>query len=629
MLQNIREGIQGPWAIGIVGLIVVSFVFTGVGSYISSNNTNAVAIVNGQEIPGGTLNIAYENERARLESQFGDAVNSLFASESYVTQFRNDILQRLINDELVTQKAKSLGLRVGDSEIKTAIATLPEFQIAGTFNNTIYLNTLSRAGYTPAEFAEYMRDQMTRQQLVQAINGSSFSLQHQVSALLALQGQTRDAQSLQIDVTKYQDSIVLSEEDIQAYYDDNLSSFDTQEQVKLAYVTLSVSDLSPLVSVSEQEIEQYYNDNNALYTSAEIRRVSHILFENLDDTETARTKADTVMQQVQAGEDFAELAEQHSDDIVSAEEGGDLGEISREDYEGAFGDAAFALSSVGDISGVIETDFGLHIIKLTEFSPAIVTPLAQASVDIESDLRLAKATDEFFALQQEMARLAFEEPDSLESVASAINRPIIETDFFEENRLPAGVDYPQLNDIAFSSELVYDQMNSDLLELGDDLVMVTRVAEHKPKRTRTLDEVNAQIQSALKIQKAQREALVYAQQIQTAMLNNEDTSELLAQQSLAWSTHSAIGRGSNVLPITMVDAIFELAPVDGNNSKVVSVNDSSVAVVLLSQVNAASQSNNELQSNIQQRLVSMQAQQTYENFVAALREDADVKLVTQ
>lgn len=629
MLQNIREGIQGPWAIGIVALIVVSFVFTGVGSYISSNNTNAVAVVNGQEIAAGTLDIAYNNERARLESQFGDAVNSLFASESYVTQFRNDILQRLIDDELVTQKAKSLGLRVGDSEIKQAIATMAEFQVAGAFDNTIYLNTLSRAGFTPTDFAEYMRDQMTRQQLVQAINGSSFSLERQVSSMLSLQAQTRDAKSVQIDVAKYQESIVLSDEEILAYYEANLSNFDTQEQVKLAYITLSVSDLLPEVTVSPEEVNQYYNDNSALFVTEEARGVAHILFESSENADDARAKAEAVLLQVRAGGDFAQLAQDNSDDIVSAEEGGELGEISLEDYEGAFGEAAFSLASVGDVSDIVETDFGFHIIKLTQFTPSIVTPFEQASVKIEADLRTSKATDEYFVLQQDMARLAFEEPDSLEAVASAINRPVIETAFFEENRLPAGLDYPQLNDIAFSSDLIYDQVNSDLLELGDDLVMVTRVAQHNPKRTRSLEEVNAQIQSTLKTQKAQEQALVYANTIQEALFNNEDITELLSSQSLTWVDHEGLARNSNALPIEMVDAIFELGPVDGANSKVVSINDSSVAVVLLSSVKSVETTDSDMQSTVVQRLTGMQAQQTYENFVAALREDAKLELVSQ
>lgn len=627
--MNIREGIQGPWAIGIVALIVVSFVFTGVGSYISSNNTNAVAVVNGEEIDAGTLENAYNNERARLESQFGEAVNSLFSSESYVTQFRSDILERLINDALISQKATDLGLRVGDEEIKKAIATLPEFQLAGAFDNTIYNNALSRAGYSPSEFAEYMRNQMTRQQLVQAINGSSFSLQHQVSKMLALQEQTRDAESLQIDVNKYQESIVLTEEEIKAYYDANLINFDTQEQVKLAYVTLSVDDLVLGVSVSSEEAEQSYNENTALYSTDESRRVSHILFETGDDAEVTREKAEAILALIKSGSDFASLAEENSDDIVSAEDGGDLGEINVNDFEGAFGDAAFALSGVGSVSDIVETEFGFHIIKLTEYTPAQLTPFTSVEASIIAELRTSKATDEYFVLQQEMARLAFEEPDSLESVAQAINRPIIETAFFEENNLPAGVNYPQLANVAFSSELINEQVNSDLLELGDELVMVARVVEHKPQRTRSIDEVKAQIESELKTEKAQEQALAYAQEIQSAMFDGINTDELLAQQGVSWSTHTTLGRASNEIPLALVEAIFELGPVEGANTKVVSVNTNTVGVVKLTSVNQATIDGEGSQDDVQQRLASSQAQQTYINFVEALREGADVQLITQ
>lgn len=629
MLQNIREGIQGPWAIGIVALIVVSFVFTGVGSYISSNNTNAVAIVNGEEIAANTLEIAYNNERNRMQNQFGEAVNSLFSSESYVTQFRSDVLDRLINDLLIAQKAQELGMRVGDSEIKAAIAKMPEFQLAGVFDNNRYIDTLSRAGYSPSEFAEFMRKQMTRQQLVQAINGSNFSLQHQISSLLALQEQTRDAESIQIDVEKYQQSIELSEEEIQAYYDANLVNFDTQEQVKLAYVTLSVDDLKLGVSVSAEEVEQHYNDNVSLYTTEEQRTIAHILFESGEDSSAAKAKAEMVLTQLNSGGDFANLAEENSDDIVSAEEGGDLGQIDRNDYDGEFGDAAFSLSTVGDVSEIVESEFGFHIIKLTDLVSAVVTPFEEVSKSIEDELRSAKATDEYFALQQEMARLAFEEPDSLEAVAEAVNQPIIETVFFEKGNLPAGVNYPQLTDVSFSSELIDEQVNSDLLELGNELVMVARVAQHKPQRTRSLEEVKAQIESELTANKAKEQALAYAQEIQTAMFNGGDMTELLARQNLSWDTHTAIGRKTNALPLLLVEAIFQLSTVEGSDSKVVSVNDKQVGIVKLLSVNHSASNDETAGSSIKQGLENIQGQNTYENFVATLKSNADVELITQ
>jgi peptidyl-prolyl cis-trans isomerase D len=629
MLQNIREGIQGPWAIGIVALIVVSFVFTGVGGYISSNNSAAVAVVNGEEIPAGELDLAYQNERGRLESQFGEAINSLFASESYVTQFRSDILDRLISDELLSQKAKELGLRVSDEQVKQAILELPEFQVAGVFNNDRYNNAIARAGYTPSDFAEYMRDQMTRQQLVRAVNGSNFSVSYQVQQALALQQQTRSAQSVEIDIAKYKDSVELSEEEINDYYNANLANFDTQEQVKLAYVTLAVSDLESKVDVNAEEIEEYYNTNIAAYSSDEIRRISHIMVELGDDEDASLAKAQALLVQLNAGEDFATVAQSSSEDIATAEEGGDLGEISRDDFTGAFGDAAFALSSVGQISDVVKSEEGFHIIKLTEFTPQVVTGFAQVRDSIEAEIRTSKATDEFFALQQEMARLAFEEPDSLEAVADVTGRPIIETAFFQRNQLPAGVNYPAVEDAAFSLELIEDQVNSDLLELGNNLVMVTRVAEHKPQRTRALDEVITQIETALKEEKAQEQALIYAQTIQTALFDQADTSTLLAEQSLEWVTNESLSRRASELPLDMVEELFTLSPVQGQDTGVVTMSNGNVGVVKLLSVQDAVVDPSVDTSDIEQRLASSKAQQSYENFIAALRANAEVEIITQ
>lgn len=634
MLQNIREGIQGPWAIGIVAVIVVSFVFTGVGSYISSSNTTAVAIVNGEEIDASTLDTAYQNERGRLESQFGEAVNALFASESYINQFRADILERLINDKLVSQKAEELGLRVSDAQIKQTLAQMPEFQIAGSFDNDMYNSTLARAGFTPAQFAEYMRGQMSRQQLDQSLRGTGIGLPHQVQRVLALQEQTRDAKYIEIDINKYQDSIELSEEEIQNYYELNLSDFDTDEQVKLAYVTLSVADLSRQFSADEAEIEQAYQDNLAFYTSEEQRRISHILFETLDGEEAAQAKAQEVLAKLEAGEDFASLAESYSDDIVSAEEGGDLNVISRGDYSGAFEDAAFDLNEVGDVSEIVSSEFGLHIIKLTGLTPSTVTPLEEVRDELESDIITRKATDEYFSLQNEMARLAFEEPDSLSAVAEAINRPIIETPFFAAGQLPAGVNYPQLNDIAFSSELIDEQVNSELIELSDELVMVVRVAEHKPERTRSIDEVKAQIETELKNDKAQAQAYTYAQSIQTALFNNEDVSALLDEHDLSWEEHTGLSRNSAELSSEAIDALFSLSlspkTDDVSNSvDLVTTTNGNVALIQLTGVTAAQSPDEATLTATKNRIANAQTQQTYDNFVDALRETAEIQIIAQ
>jgi peptidyl-prolyl cis-trans isomerase D len=627
MLERIREGIQGPWAIGIVSLIVVSFVFTGVGGYLSSSATTAVAVVNDKEITAASLDLAYQNERARLESQFGDAISDLFANESYLADFRQGVLERLVNEELIAQKAYDLGLRVGDEQIKETIVQLPEFQIAGQFNNEAYNATLMRAGYTPTEFAEYMRVQMTRQQLVQALNGSSFDVDTLVTELLKMREQTRDASILEISAENYLDDVELTEEDILAYYNENLSQYDTEEQVKLAYVSLSVDDLIGQVDVTDEEVQARYDEQVAFYTSAEQRSVSHILIEIEDDADAARAEAQALVTQLENGADFANLAEQNSDDLLSAENGGELGEVNVGDYPESFEQAVFALNEAGERSDVVETEFGFHIIKLDSLVESTVTPFSEVAETLKQELLIDSATDLFFELQAQMERLAFEVPDTLEELASAVERPVFETTLFNASRYPSAVNYPQVENVAFSAELIDEGVNSELLQISDDKVMVVRVVEHLPERTKTLDEVREGIESNLSAEKAQQAALQWAQGLQTSLFADEDIQTMLDEKNVQWENVNGLSRSSNQVARELLDAIFALSADPANNSSVISMVNGNVGIVKLNGVTQTDTLTEDAISAAQQQFTAQSAQRTYQNFVDALRANADISFV--
>ncbi|WP_395340916.1 SurA N-terminal domain-containing protein [Ningiella sp. W23] len=627
MLERIREGVQGPWAIAIVALIVVSFVFTGVGGYLSSSASTAAATVNEKDIPASTLEIAYQNERARMESQFGEAISSLFASESYLNDFRQGVLDRLINEELIAQKADALGLRVGDEQIKQAITALPEFQIAGQFSNDAYNAAIQRAGFTPSEFAEYMRTQMTRQQLVQALNGSSFNVSTLVSNILSLRAQQRDISIIEVPSSSYLPEIELNEEEIVQYYNDTINQYDTEEEVKLAYVSLSVDDLLPSVDVTEEEVAEQYEQQIGLYRSEEQRSVSHILIEIADDADAAREEAEAILQELQAGADFSNLAEQNSDDIVSAESGGELGQVNPGDYPEDFESAVFALSEEGQISDVVETEFGFHIIKLDSLIASVTTPLSEVAEQIRDEIRLNKATDVFFELQAEMQRLAFEVPDTLEEVAEAVNRPIFETVSFPASRYPSAVNFPQVENVAFSTELIEEGVNSELLQLSDDKVMVVRVIDHQAQRTKGLDEVREGIEQQMTTDKAQQAALAWSQDVQNTLLTGEDIQAKLDEKSLAWEVYADVTRNSAQLSPVLINAAFELSTDPANNTAVVNLNNGNVGIVKLDAIDASAQISSEEIEAASQQLTGQYAQRTYQNFIDALRADAEIVIM--
>ena len=624
MLERIREGSQGPWAMAIIALIVLSFVFAGVSSYVSSSGSSAAAEVNGEPISQQDVERAYQAQRARLEAQFGEGISALFSDENYLRDFRMNVLDRLIADTLIEQKAKELGMRVSDKQIRDAITAMPEFQTEGSFDNERYLMLLRQNGFQPSDFRDYMRQQMTREQLSRAVQASDFSLPEEVSLAHRLQGQTRNADYLIVDSAPFAASVELSDEEVQAFYDENISRFDTQEKVNLAYVTLAVEDLKADVSVSEEEIEQEYQDNIALYKTTEERRVSHILIEFGDDKGAAKEKAESLLAEVDQGADFADLAEANSADTFSAENGGDLDFITAGMMDPSFDEAAFAISNVGETSEVIETEFGYHIIKLTDMKPVETTPLAEVRDEIEAQLLTDKATDEFFALQSEMANLAFEVPDTLEDVAGAVNGKIKETGLVTASAVPAALNVPAVTSKMFDPDFIAEGLNSDVIELSNDEVVVIRVIGHEPQRTQALDEVRTQILAQLRARKAQEAAAEWADNVVEQVQAGESPELTIGDVTLEWQSKEAIARNSTELPRNLVDTVFTLSTEEGNNLEVAKLGSGDVGVVRLTAVNMPEALGEEELDSLNQQLMTNYSQANYQSFVDSLRSAADV-----
>ena len=608
----------------IIALIVLSFVFAGVSSYVSSSGSSAAAEVNGEPISQQDVERAYQAQRARLEAQFGEGISALFSDENYLRDFRMNVLDRLIADTLIEQKAKELGMRVSDKQIRDAITAMPEFQTEGSFDNERYLMLLRQNGFQPSDFRDYMRQQMTREQLSRAVQASDFSLPEEVNLAHRLQGQTRNADYLIVDSAPFAASVELSDEEVQAFYDENISRFDTQEKVNLAYVTLAVEDLKADVSVSEEEIEQEYQDNIALYKTTEERRVSHILIEFGDDKDAAKEKAESLLAEVEQGADFAELAEANSADTFSAENGGDLDFITAGMMDPSFDEAAFAISNVGETSEVIETEFGYHIIKLTDMKPVETTPLAEVRDEIEAQLLTDKATDEFFALQSEMANLAFEVPDTLEDVAGAVNGKIKETGLVTASAVPAALNVPAVTSKMFDPDFIAEGLNSDVIELSNDKVVVIRVVGHEPQRTQALDEVRTQILAQLRARKAQEAAAEWADNVVEQVQAGESPELTIGDVTLEWQSKEAIARNSTELPRNLVDTVFTLSTEEGNNLEVAKLGSGDVGVVRLTAVNMPEALGEEELDSLKQQLMTNYSQANYQSFVDSLRSAADV-----
>lgn len=623
MLEKIREGSQGFWAIVILGLVILSFVFAGVGGYITSSGEPAAATVNGEEISVSSLERAYQNERARMEAQYGEAFSVMAADENYLQQFRQGVLDRLIADALIEQAAADMGLRVSDEQVRSAVAAMPQFQIGGTFNNQRFQAILRQAGFKTSTFMDYMRREMTRQQVVRALLGSEFALKDSAEQVFALQRQTRDGRVLTVSAEQFKGDITLTDDELQAYYQENITQYDTQEQVKVAYVELMVSDIEPQIEVTEEQAEAYYADNSGNYRTEEERRASHILIEAGDDEDAAREKAEALLAQLQDGAEFAALASEHSDDTFSAENGGDLDWFGRGVMDPAFEDAVFALENTGDITSVVESAFGFHIIKLTDVKPSDVTPFAEVKDDIIAMLKRDKAIEEFYALQQRMEEVAFEAADSLEDVAAEVNKEVKTTELFTRESAPQPIASADALAAAFSEELVEEGLNSNVIEISDEHVLVLRVVEHAPERTKSLDEVRSIIEDALMADKAQQAAREWAESLMARISEGEDVSATLAEKGLNWEVKEGITRfGADIAPAA-AEALFKLG-VEDNARTVAELSSGDVAIVELTNIHASPAPQEPELAGLQQQLQSSQSQQIMTALIESLKNDAEI-----
>jgi peptidyl-prolyl cis-trans isomerase D len=288
-----------------------------------------------------------------------------------------------------------------------------------------------------------------------------------------------------------------------------------------------------------------------------------------------------------------------------------------------FEEAAFLLSAAGDFSSVVKSDFGYHIIKLIDVKPETTTAFEDVKEDITASVKTFKAEEEFYAIQQRIAEVAFEVPDDLNEVAELAGSAITTTELFTRNNAPQVLSTPTILADAFSVELIEDRVNSEVLELGSNHIMVIRVAEHEPERTKSIDEVTEQIQQTLSAQGAQQAANDWAVELQSALAKGEDVTEKLEALELSWAEQKGVTRNESTLSQSIVEALFKLAEKD---SSVVDLITGDVSLVQLIQVNQAAEADDTQLTSLQSRLASSKSQSLYGAVVESLKSQADITI---
>jgi len=563
MLLAIRERVMGILGWVVLGVIFVTFAFFGLSSYLNSNVVTYAAAVNDVEIPPGTLQRTYQQLRARMQDMLGSNYDPALLNEA---SLKESALQQLIREELLRQEAESQGFAVSSQLIAARINTVESFKENGVFSKTRYEQVLRMQGMSPGEFERRLGREILIAQLRNGIVKTTAATSMDLKQAVRMEGQRRRFSYLVLPTARAAEQVEVSDQEIADYYKAHSGDFMTPERVRVQYLELDAATLDTGTVPDEKSVQALYDEQSDQYVTEEQRHARHILVRLLPDADeaaitAARQKAESLMQRLEAGEDFAELAREESDDPGSAPGGGDLGFFGRGLMVPEFDEAVFSMK-VGERRGPVKSSFGFHIIELLEIKPEQVTPL-DAVRDQLVDQLLSEQRSELFYEQSEMlATLTYEQPDTLEGAADSLGLEIKESDWISRAGGPGIAENPAVVETAFSEEVLLDGNNSAPVEIGDDHVVVIRVLEHQEAAPQTLDAVRDLVTERLKDEKARALASEQGKALLAAVQAGETLEAAAKKQGLKVVATEMLERRADKPEPGIVQAAFALRPPD-------------------------------------------------------------------
>jgi peptidyl-prolyl cis-trans isomerase D len=579
MLQQIRDKITGWFAILLLGAIAVVFIFWGIET--TSTVNQFAAKVNGEKIQLETVRRAWQDRQGELQQAMRDEL-----PEELVKTEQQRLMEQFIRRELLVQRAGELGYRVSDRELAEAVAAIPALQVDGKFSRDRYAALLRSQGRSETDFEADFRRELEVNQLRNAMAVSAFALPGEMRRRIELEGEVRDVDLAVVPATTYAAGVTVTPEAVEAWYRDHQSSFQTPETVALQYVELTLSEVAAGVAVTDEALRQFYDQvSGERYATAERRRGRHILVESGSDDAAALAKAENLLARARAGEDFAALAAQDSDDPGSKGQGGDLGWATRESFVAPFSEALFGMAP-GEIRGPVKTQFGYHVIRLDEVEPAHERSFEEVRTELESDYRREQAQAAFYERSQQLADEAFASLSELDSVASKMGLTLQTVTGFTRQGGGAFGAERKVIDAAFSDEVLQERQNSPAISLGEESVVVLRVTDHQPPAQRALDDVRAEIETTLRNLAARQAAETAAKAAVERLAAGSSLGALAMELGAQTTGPVTFARGDEAIALELRKAVFQApAPAQGAASYGTAVLPSGDAVVFA--VNAA------------------------------------------
>lgn len=588
MLMQIRERATGAFAYIIVLLISVPFALWGIQEYFGGPGDAAVAEVNGVEITKQVFDQRLQQQRRYMRSTLGDSFDQLYPDE---VSIKKEVIESMVREQLLRDFIQSSGIAISDLFLSQRIQSVPQLQVDGRFSAERYEQVVQSQRMSKAQFENQLRQDEASTQYQSSVVFSSFLTKEAEYEYAALRNQTRSFDYFIASQTI--DPQDVKSTAIDNYYQKNQGRFQAPAQVKLDYIEIDQQVIADAMSFSEEQLLETYQQDPQSYRTDELREAKHILFKVPEEASEEQRKAiaelaASALVELKSGIAFATVAQQYSEDTISASNGGDLGFISRMDIDNpVFIDSLFSMKA-GQVSPILSTKLGLQIVQLSSVKAPEMVPFEKVRNRIANEVRAQRSAQKFASLADRLQELSYEAENQLESVAEALGLELKSSSWQSAESANGFAAKKKVMDMAFSEEVLIKGFNSELIETDDGQVAVLRVSEHRPAAVLSLSEVELNIRQMLSVELAAELNAETTDSLMQAMAANPKQSavklkRLATAHQSSFETVEKLRRDDASVPPVFVTQAFQmpLPNVDDFSLSTVALSDGSHALIRL------------------------------------------------
>ena len=607
----------------LFGMIAISFAFVGVESYVRNpGGQDVVANVAGQKVTSADFDQAFRQQQDRFRQMLGANYDAQLVDNP---QMRSSVLDELINQRLAQAAAAKSGLAISDAVLAERIAAESAFHEDGKFSAKRYETLLRTQGMTPAGWESLLAKDLQRTQFQESVTRSAIVGSVPVKLLVNAMEQSREVSVVNFTPEQFLAQVKVDPNAAKAFYEQRQSEFTIPEQIRAEYIELSLDALAAQVQVPAEDVKSFYDANSARYVQKEQRKASHILINaaaKASDAEkkAAREKAEAIYAAVKKNpKSFSDEAKKASQDPGSAPQGGDLGFFSRGMMVKPFEEAAFSMKK-DEIVGPIQSDFGFHIIRLTDVRPETGKPLKEAAPEIEAELKKQGAAKRFAEVAQVLTDRVFEQSTALKPIADDLKLPLRTSPWLGRAGAVPPFNNPKLQQALFSEDVLKNKRNTEAVEIAPNHLVAARVAEYKPATQRPFESVEQDLLRRLAREEAAKLARAEGEAKLKLLLEGKSVG-------VAWPAALAVSRqNAGALPQNVITETLKASTAKLPTYLGIANPQGGYTLVQVSKVIETPVGDEAKLKSHHQRLEQAVAQQEMQSLLAVLRKDADVKV---